>query len=139
MSIEKNRQEADRWLRTAEDDLDTSIVLKNNSKFAHSCFHAQQAAEKAVKAIWYFEDADPWGHSIKKLIDDLEDVNAAAYNILSKASRLAIVLDRFYVPTRYPNGLPDITPDMAFMEEDSAACIEAARDILKMARACLGV
>ena len=62
MSNEKIRQESMRWLRTAEDDLDTSILLKNNKKFAHSCFHAQQAAEKAVKAIWYYEEADPWGH-----------------------------------------------------------------------------
>ena len=83
MSSEKNKQEAKRWLRTAEDDLDTSILLKDNRKYAHSCFHAQQAAEKAVKAIWYFEEADPWGHSIKKLIDDPEEVNMAAYNILS--------------------------------------------------------
>jgi hypothetical protein len=27
MSIEKNKQESKRWLRTAEDDLDTSILL----------------------------------------------------------------------------------------------------------------
>ena len=132
MSSEKNKQEAKRWLRTAEDDLDTSILLKNNRKFAHSCFHAQQAAEKAVKAIWYFEEADPWGHSIKKLIDDLEEVNMAAYNILSKVSRSALLLDRFYIPTRYPNGLPDITPDMAFLEEDSDASIDAASIIIKI-------
>jgi len=48
MSSEKNMQESRRWLRTAEDDLDTSILLKDNRKFAHACFHAQQAAEKAV-------------------------------------------------------------------------------------------
>ena len=75
MSKEKNKQEADRWLRTAQDDLDTAVILKDNGKFAHSCFHSQQAGEKAMKAVWYFADADPWGHSIKKLIDDLEYVN----------------------------------------------------------------
>jgi len=71
MSTEKNRIEANRWLHTADDDLDSAIILKENSKFAHSCFHAQQAAEKALKAVWYHSDADPWGHSIKRLIDDL--------------------------------------------------------------------
>ncbi|MBN1850338.1 MAG: HEPN domain-containing protein [Deltaproteobacteria bacterium] len=135
MSIEKIRKEADRWFHTAEDDLDTAIVLKENSKFAHSCFHAQQAAEKAVKAIWYFEDADPWGHSVKKLIDDLEGVNLVVYNNLSKAIRLGTILDRFYIPTRYPNGLPDITPDMAFDEEDSNTCIKAAQEIIDIVRA----
>ena len=139
MSIEKNRKEADRWFHTAKDDLDTSIVLKKNNKFAHSCFHAQQAAEKAVKAIWYFEDADPWGHSVKKLIDDLEGINLVVYNTLSKAIRLATILDRFYIPTRYPNGLPDITPDVAFNVEDATICIEAARNILEIVRSILDV
>ena len=43
-----------------------------NEKFPHACFHAQQAGEKALKAVWYYADADPWGHSIRKLIEDLE-------------------------------------------------------------------
>lgn len=137
MSIEKNKQESKRWLHTAEDDLDTSILLKTHNKFAHSCFHAQQAAEKAVKSVWYYEDSDPWGHSIKKLIDDLDEVNMAAYNALANVARLAMILDRFYIPTRYPNGLPDITPDMAFTEEDSTMCIEAAKSILNVIQSYL--
>ena len=36
MSIEKSRWEAERWIRTAEDDLDSAKILKTNSKFAHS-------------------------------------------------------------------------------------------------------
>ena len=42
MSLEKNRQEAERWLITAEGDLETAIILLENNKFAHSCFHSQQ-------------------------------------------------------------------------------------------------
>ena len=73
MSTEKSFREAKRWFITAEDDLDTALILKKTAKFAHCCFHAQQAAEKAVKSVWYFLDDDPWGHSIKMLIDGLED------------------------------------------------------------------
>lgn len=72
MSLEKNRQEAERWLKTAEGDLEAAVILLENNKYAHSCFHSQQAGEKAMKAVWYFLDADPWGHSIKKLIQGLE-------------------------------------------------------------------
>jgi len=50
MSTEKNQREASRWLSTARDDLDSAVILRNNGKFAHSCFHAQQAGEKALKA-----------------------------------------------------------------------------------------
>jgi len=92
-----------------------------------------------MKSLWYFEDADPWGHSVKKLIDDLEEVNIAVYNIFSKATRSALLLDRFYIPTRYPNGLPDITPDMAFIEEDSAESIDAACIIVKLVQEYLNI
>ena len=130
MSIDKNKNEAQRWLKTASDDLDTAVILEKNGKFAHSCFHAQQAGEKALKAVWYFVDADPWGHSIKKLIDDLENIELKVYNSLLNLKREATILDRFYIPTRYPNGLPDITPDEAYNEEDANTCIKDARKII---------
>ena len=75
MSLEKNRREAERWLKTGEGDLETATVLLQNEKFAHSCFHSQQAGEKALKAVWYLLEADPWGHSVKKLIQNLEHVD----------------------------------------------------------------
>jgi HEPN domain-containing protein len=36
------------------------------------------------------------------------------------------VLDRFYIPTRYPNGLPDLTPAEAFTADDAEVCLEYA-------------
>jgi HEPN domain-containing protein len=137
MSTEKNLKEAERWLNTAVDDLETAIILRKNKKFAHSCFHAQQAGEKAVKAVWYFADADPWGHSIKKLIGDLKSEDKNLYTQLAPLDRPAMVLDRFYIPTRYPNGLPDITPDIAFSDEDAEMCIDYSNKILAKVRTLL--
>jgi HEPN domain-containing protein len=137
MSTEKNTKEAIRWFKTAEDDLDSSKILKVNGKFAHSCFHSQQAAEKALKAVWYFSDEDPWGHSTKKLIDDLETVDPNLFQRFEPLTRMALVLDRFYMPTRYPNGLPDITPDAAFTDEDAETCINHAEKIIEMVRSVL--
>lgn len=131
MSREKNTFEASRWLTTAESDFETAQVLFKNGRYAHSCFHAQQAAEKAIKALWYSLDADPWGHSIKKLIDELADVDSTAYEGVRDLSRSGVVLDRFYIPTRYPNGLPDITPDMAFYDEDAQTALKLSRSILE--------
>ena len=42
MSAEKLIKEAKRWIINAADDLDTAKILKKNTKYAHSCFHAQQ-------------------------------------------------------------------------------------------------
>ncbi len=67
MSVSKNRHEAERWLLTAEEDLRAVEVLLRAGAFAQACFYAQQSGEKAVKALWYLVDAEPWGHSISLL------------------------------------------------------------------------
>jgi len=137
MSTEKNVYEALRWLRTGEDDLDAAIVLRKNKKFPHACFHAQQAGEKALKAVWYYADADPWGHSIRKLIEDLENVDLSLYDRLKSLLRAGTVLDRFYIPTRYPNGLPELTPGEAYLDEDAEECIQRATEILAAVKSIL--
>jgi HEPN domain-containing protein len=137
MSTEKIVHEALRWLRTGEDDLDAATVLKKNSKFPHACFHAQQAGEKAIKAVWYYADADPWGHSVRRLIEDLENVDLSFYDRLKSLLRAGTILDRFYIPTRYPNGLPELTPGEAYLEEDAEECIRRANEILVAVRSLL--
>ncbi len=139
MSTEKLLQEAKRWFTTAEDDLDTAKILNSSGKYAHSCFHAQQAGEKAVKSIWYFIDADPWGHSIKVLIDGLEEINMEFYEAMKTFERKGSVLDRFYIPTRYPNGLPEMTPGMAYSQEDAETCITHAKEIIDRVRVLLKI
>ena len=137
MSIEKNVSEALRWLKTGEDDLDAAVVLRENEKFPQACFYAQQAAEKALKAIWYYRDADPWGHSIRKLIEDLGNVDLVLYDRLKSLLRAGTVLDRFYIPTRYPNGLPELTPGEAYLDEDAEECIRQANQILAAVKSLL--
>jgi HEPN domain-containing protein len=127
MSRKKNREEALRWLDTGKGDLEAAEILKKNQKHAHACFNAKQAVEKAVKCVWFFFDEDPRGHSILKLILGLEEVDRNAFFILNKFIDDARKLDRLYIPTRYPNGLPDITPDMAYGEVDSGFRKECAR------------
>lgn len=139
MSNEKSVYEAKRWFTTAEDDLDTARILRKSAKYAHSCFHAQQAGEKALKSMWYFIDADPWGHSIKMLIAGLEAENSEYYEEMKMLERIGSVLDRFYIPTRYPNGLPDMTPNIAFSREDAETCVTHAEKILDRVKSILKI
>lgn len=137
MSVEKNRREADRWFKTAQGDLESAVILLENKRYAHSCFHAQQSGEKAIKAVWYLLDADPWGHSIKKLIQGLEQVDLKAHKKLKTFEKNAVLLDRFYITTRYPNGLPELTPEEAYLEEDAKNCIENTEKIIKAVQAII--
>ena len=133
MGVEKARAEAERWHTTAIGDIKTAKILLEAGRFAHACFHAQQAGEKAVKAAWFSRDGDPWGHSVQKLIDDSESFDLEIHNALKMYVSDAAKLDRFYIPTRYPNGLPDIEPDRAFFADDAETAIALAENILSAA------
>ena len=132
MSQSKSQYEAKRWWLTAQEDLDVARSLHEGGKFSHACFLAQQSAEKAMRALWLWIDRDPWGHSIQKLVmqfpqqDILQDIDVWVES--------AAHLDKFYIPTRYPNGLPDLTPGQVYMSQDSSQAIEKAAFFLEETR-----
>jgi HEPN domain-containing protein len=128
MSLEKDHHEALRWLKTAEEDLGAARGLLTIKKYSHACFIAQQCAEKAMKALWYALGDDPWGHSIRKLIEEIPD--KASRQRLMANLEAGNILDRYYIPTRYPNGLPDLTPGEVYLKKDADLCIRHARSIL---------
>ena len=127
MAREKREQEAGRWMRAARDDMKTTEVLEQAGQFSHSCFHAHQAAEKACKAMLYYHDFDPWGRSVANLLRKSNEQGIVAAAEKDALQPSALLLDRFYVPTRYQNGLPDISPDEAYCAEDARMAISYAR------------
>jgi len=135
MSQSGNQYLAERWLLTAEEDLGAAVALTAVGMHAHACFYCQQSGEKAVKSLWYLVDANPWGHSVQRLIDefprrvDLPDVD--------RLIGYGALLDKYYIPTRYPNGLPDLTPGKVYQAEDSQRGLEAARALIAVCRAWL--
>lgn len=134
MSVEKTGKEARRWLSQAQSDVDAARDSARAGRYEWACFQCQQAAEKAVKACWFHFDLDPWGHSVAKLIDDLPD---SIRRRLADAGEPARQLDKLYIPTRYPNGLPEMTPAEAYTAKEAADAITAAETVLRLARACM--
>jgi HEPN domain-containing protein len=132
MSLDKQIHESQRWLETAEEDLEAARILLREKKYSHSCFLAQQSGEKALKALWHFIGSDPWGHSIHKLILEIPDEKIRKN--MKEIQEQAAALDRFYIPTRYPNGLPDLTPGKYYFQEDADFCIRVADSILSKIR-----
>lgn len=127
--------EARRWLAQAGHDLDAARVLEGAGHFNVACFQAQQAAEKAAKAVLYRHGVeDVLGHSVR----DLLRAAARAVPALGALDDAALRLDRFYIPTRYPNGLPGGIPAEAFTAEDARAAIAHGEAILAAVRAALG-
>ncbi len=133
MSKGSLRKEAARWLRQGGEDLQTAEILVRESRFPQACFLAQQAAEKAVKAVLIAADRDPWGHSISRLVADGDLPELVPF--LDDA----LDLDKFYIPTRYPNGLPELIPQEAYRERDGRQALDAAARLLAACRAILNI
>jgi HEPN domain-containing protein len=132
MSQSKSQYEAERWWLTAQEDLEVAKALHEAGKFSHACFLSQQSSEKAMKALWLSIDNDPWGHSIQKLVMQFPQQHMLP-NIQNWLD-YAAYLDKFYIPTRYPNGLPDLTPGQVYISQDSAQAIEKASFFLEETR-----
>lgn len=124
------RAEADRWRRQAAHDLAFARVALRERFHAQACFVAQQAAEKAVKAIAYgLGERTVIGHSLVTLISRY-GVRAPELHDLRE---LGGILDQYYVPTRYPNGLAGGVPFEAFGESQAAAAVDAADRFVQLA------
>lgn len=127
--------EAERWLASAREDLAYARHAAAGGHHAPACFFAQQAAEKAVKAVHYAAGARAViGHNIRALIEQLEPRSLALDGLLDAAREL----DLLYVPTRYPNGLDAGTPGEAFSSTQSERALEHADRLLRAAAEQLG-
>lgn len=133
------RDEAERWLRQAESDLAFAALGTREGFPAQACFTSQQAAEKAVKAVLYLSGARfvP-GHSVVELLDRaaaaVADTDAAPLRRLRDSARQ---LDQYYIPTRYPNGLPGGIPAEVFTDPQAEDAVGRARSFVEAARALL--
>jgi HEPN domain-containing protein len=95
-----------------------------------ACFAAQQAAEKAVKALHLHLGQEAWGHVVRKLIEELPPSVAVPTALLDKAR----VLDSFYLPTRYANGHPEGSPFEHYGSLQSEEAIKYAGEVIEFCR-----
>jgi len=124
----KNRKEdAKRWLLQALQDLDDAKFNLSGKKNNIACFLAQQSAEKALKAFLIFKGAEEvWGHSVGELCKDAQNFDGE----LGKIQDISRSLDKYYIPTRYPNALPGGIPSEVFDEGDAQKAISMADKII---------
>ena len=75
-------------------------------------------------------------HSVLRMVYALPD--EATRSALLPLVPAAATLDKLYMPTRYPNGLPDLTPSEVFTRADGESAIAAASSLLEFAAARIG-
>ncbi len=90
---------AEDWLRYAKSDLELARIEKPEGVLLENlCFHAQQAAEKTLKAVLIFLEIDfPRTHNIRTLLDLLPE----GVDVPQEVEESAILTD-YAVESRYP-------------------------------------
>lgn len=128
-----NRPEREfgRWLDQSLKDLDDARFCAQGGRYHLACFLCQQAAEKALKAFLYLKGHQVvWGHSVAELISDAAADDSRFEGLREKGARL----DRYYIPTRYPNGLPGGIPSESFSPRDAEEALSEAAAVIEMVR-----
>jgi HEPN domain-containing protein len=118
------------WMRQAEADLVHARHALDDRHFEWACFAAQQSAEKAAKALHLSLGQEAWGHSVTELLDALSAEVPVDDALLDRAR----ALDKLYIPSRYPNGLPAGAPVDFFTAGEAERSVRDAEAILAFCR-----
>ncbi len=125
-----DEEEYRRWMDQAEYTLRSAENDMKAGFYSWACFKAQQAGEYAVKALLYGMGVMTYGHSIKKLLDVLSRKADVPEELFNKAR----LLDRHYIPPRYPDAYIEGSPYEYYGENDAREAINAAREIIEFIR-----
>jgi HEPN domain-containing protein len=116
-----------RWFKQAEHNLKSAKSDAKDGSFDWACFKAQQAAEMAIKALIVSFGKIVKGHSIFDLLKTLEMFGLVLTEELLRCARK---LDKFYIPTRYPDAIGLGSPFEGFDSEDFDLALQCCESIL---------
>jgi HEPN domain-containing protein len=118
------------WMRQAEADIRHARNALRDGDYEWSCFAAQQAAEKALKAVFQKNGMDAWGHTLTALIGNM----VAIAEVPEKLTEYAKILDKHYIPTRYPNGFDSGAPTDFYTRREAGDAIEYSESIIEFCK-----
>ena len=126
------RREGKRWLEQAQVDMRWARHLFAEGAHYLVCFLSQQIAEKTLKAFLYAQGEElVVGHSVRQLCQRAGEYDARFQDRLDEWA----LLDSYYVPTRYPNGLPDGIPANVYNKAAAQGALALAEGVVAQVEA----
>lgn len=124
----KRKTEARRWFQQAYFDLKATKWNIQGGFYDTACFLAQQAGEKTLKSLLYFQGARRTAlltHSLVEMVQEAGKKLNLATDLLDEAREL----DLHYIPSRYPNGIPSGYPHQFYGKKNADQALTAAEKI----------
>ncbi len=114
----------------AQRDLESAQWALQGGFYEWCAFISQQAAEKALKAVYTERGAEAWGHSVLGLLRGLaKEIDPDLYPELERCAKQ---LDLHYVPARYPNGWSVGSPQEHYTKETAEDASLCAQRIVRL-------
>ncbi len=127
------REQVRWWLQAARRDLERAELSLRHGDRAGAAFWAQQAAEKALKALLlHFKGGFPKTHNIRRLFTELGSNLGLGEEELEDAYELT----QYYHLACYPDIVEGL-PDEAISWRSARRAVEAARRVVEAAEAAL--
>ena len=115
------------WIAFARRDVQAADVLRQNGIYEESCFHAQQAAEKALKAFLVYNGQTP--PRLHDLLDLL--TRCLTFDTTLNAFRAeCTTLNQYYAPTCYPDAAAAVSPADLPGQTEAQRALDYARVIV---------
>ena len=128
--MKPGRETALRWLRQAEHDLTIARGHQARADYSDTCFMAEQASQKALKAFLFARgQRSVTIHSVAQLAEHCakSDPDFTVHVLPGR------VLDQYFIPTRYPDALaPPAVPFESYTQEQGQKALGAAEAIVAL-------
>ncbi|MCD5416188.1 HEPN domain-containing protein [Candidatus Bipolaricaulota bacterium] len=115
------------WWVQAEADLRHAENARRDGTYEWACFAAHQAAEKALKAVFEQRGQKVWGHTLTFVLQALQEQVDVPPDLFNRAK----ILDKHYIPTRYPNSLEQGAPTEFYTKQEADDAIRYSEEILQ--------
>lgn len=123
-------ERTDDLLLDAEDFLGAAKDLFSTGRWSKVCFHCQQAAELALKAILSHLGLERRGHSLSSLLEDVRKCRRDFEGFQDAVK----ILDQYYIPTRYANAFSSGPAMRHYTQAQAEQAIQYAKHILRLVR-----
>uniref|UniRef100_A0A7C5TM54 HEPN domain-containing protein n=1 Tax=Ignisphaera aggregans TaxID=334771 RepID=A0A7C5TM54_9CREN len=120
------------WIRQSRRNLASAIVNYREGLYEEVCFESHQVGEKAVRGLLNFFHRERRGHSITFMLSEL------GLEVPVDIRECASLLDKHYIPARYPDVFDEGAPMDYYSSRDAEECIKCAEKILKWVEKIVG-
>jgi HEPN domain-containing protein len=124
-------EEIKNWLYFAEEDARAAAIMMKEQIFNKVCFLSQQCVEKALKAFLLSQQNLP--RRTHKLIELLALCGEVDRDFRGFEEQ-CLELDRYYLPTRYPDALIGTLPEGLPGRKEAESTLEIATEILEFVK-----